>query len=81
MALHIDDPEADKLAEELARWTGAPVERAVIEALRAQLEREKANARKMARIREIQERFASHAILDDRTDDEIIGYDKDGLPS
>ena len=81
MVLRIDDPEADKLAVELARRTGAPVEQAVIEALRAQLEREKANARKMARIRQIQEHFASLPVRDDRSDDEIIGYDKDGLPS
>ena len=81
MALRIDDPEADELAEELARRTGAPVEQAVIEALRAQLAREKANARKMARIREIQEHFASLPVLDDRSDDEILGYDENGLPS
>ncbi len=49
MALHIEDPEADRLARELAEQTGAPVEEAVIKALRAQLEKEREIAREAFR--------------------------------
>jgi antitoxin VapB len=81
MTLHIDDPEADRLARELAEQIGAPMDQAVVKALRAQLAREREAARKMERIREIQEHFASLPILDDRSDDEILGYDENGLPT
>lgn len=36
MTLHIKDAEADRLARELAELTGAPVEEAVVKALRDQ---------------------------------------------
>lgn len=80
MALHIDDPEADKLAQELAKQTGAPMEEAVVKALRAQLEKEKEIARKMEAVRRISEHFQSLPVLDDRTPDEIIGYNEYGVP-
>ena len=81
MALQIDNPEVDRLAAELADLTGEPIDQAVVEALREQLEKQKKIARELAAIHEIQRRFASLPVLDDRTDDEIIGYDENGLPT
>jgi antitoxin VapB len=40
MVLHIRDPEADRLARELAARTGQPITRVVVEALRDRLKRE-----------------------------------------
>ena len=81
MTLHISDPEAVRIAQELARLKGEPLDEAVTGALRQQLEREQEIARKLARIREIQEHFASLPVLDSRSADEILGYDENGLPS
>jgi antitoxin VapB len=80
MTLHIDDPEADRLAEELAVVTGKPIDEAVTAALRAELAKQKEIARKLERIREISEHYQSLPLLDPRTPDEIIGYNEYGVP-
>lgn len=81
MGLHIDDPEADRLARELAELTGDPLDKAVTEALRERLAKQQEIARVLAEVREIQERVASLPVLDPRTPEEIIGYDENGLPA
>jgi antitoxin VapB len=81
MALQIDDPEADRLAEELAELTGKPVEQAVTQALRDQLVRQREVQRVLRRIKEISEHYTSLPVLDPRTPDEILGYDENGLPT
>jgi antitoxin VapB len=80
MALHIKDPEAAKLAHELAELKGEQVEQAVLNALRDQLARQQEIARKLERVREIQRRVAALPVLDPRTPDEIIGYNEFGVP-
>ena len=80
MTLNIKNPEADELARQLAEQTGDPLEKAVIDALRDRLEKEKEIARKLERIREISEHFQSLPVLDARTPDEIIGYNEHGVP-
>jgi antitoxin VapB len=83
MALNIKDPEADRLARELARRRGETITQAVIAALREQLGREKARKRPpgmAAQLMEIGRRYSSLPVLDDRRDDEILGYDDNGLP-
>ena len=85
MTLIINDPELDRLAQELADATGVSVEEAVRDAVKAKLmECEKPAPRKKeidwAAIREIQRAFREAPVLDDRTPDEIIGYDERGLP-
>lgn len=77
MALHIEDPEADFLANELARYTGESVAQAVIVALRERLEREKRRgqpslAEELVRIGK---ECAALPVLDGRAPDEILGYD------
>ncbi len=85
MALSIKNQETEKLARELARTTGKSLTQVVTEALRDRLVREvghKGDREQVrAEIRRIQARVAALPVLDDRTPDEIIGYDEHGLPS
>jgi len=86
MALHITNPRADKLARELAKQTGETISDAVVKALEERLERngdarQKEIERRRADIEEAVARIRKLPVLDDRTDDEILGYDEDGLPT
>lgn len=83
MALSIKNPEADRLARELARTTGESMTEAVLRALRERLQRELARSRapRLAeRLREIRERCSRLPVLDPRRPDEILGYDDSGAP-
>ena len=84
MALSIKDPEADRLAREVARMTGETLTQAVIGALRDRLAREERKRQRTESIVEdvmaIAAHFCSLPLLDARSDDEILGYDEDGLP-
>lgn len=83
MAFSIKNPEADRLARELAETTGESLTEAVLKALRERLQRVTGRRRKVG-LREdvarMQERIAGLPVLDERTDDEILGYDERGLP-
>ena len=83
MALSIKHPEADRLARELARTTGETITEAVLKAIRERLVRETGRDPDavLAEIRRIQEEVAQLPVFDDRTADEIIGYDDHGLPT
>lgn len=84
MALNIKNDEADRLARQLAESTGESLTDTVIRALRERLERVQGRARPGAlrdEIARIQERVATLAVLDDRSDEEILGYDEHGLPT
>lgn len=84
MALSIKNSEVDRLARELSEVTGETITEAISKALKERLERE-AGRPKGAQFREeinrIQNRMGRLARLDDRTDEEILGYDNHGLPS
>lgn len=82
MALSIRHPEADRLARELAACTGETLTEAVIEALRQRLKRERGRSttrRLSDELRAIRKRCAALPLLDDRSPDEILGYDDNGL--
>ncbi len=83
MAISIKDPETDRLARALAAVTGESLTDAIREALRDRLARESRRAGRgiASDVRRIQERVARLPVLDARTPDEILGYDKDGLPT
>jgi antitoxin VapB len=84
MALSIKNPETERLARELARVTGESLTEAVTEALRDRLVRETGRGRDptlLEDIRRIQEEVARLPVLDDRSPDEILGYDENGLPT
>ncbi len=83
MAFSIKNDEADGLARELAALTGESLTTAVTESLRERLERERSRSGgdRAERIRRAIERFRQLPVLDDRSADEIIGYDDHGLPT
>jgi antitoxin VapB len=83
MALSIKDPETDRLAREIAQRSGESLTEAVKTSLRERVERlrhrqEPTNLAE--RIMTIGRRCAELPELDSRSADEIIGYDKNGLP-
>ena len=85
MALNIKNPETEKLARELARWRKQGITEAVTEVLRKEVERERKKLRRddreerLRRIEEIVQEVKKLPVLDDRTPDEIIGYNDQGL--
>jgi antitoxin VapB len=83
MALSIKDPEADRLARELAKATGQTLTDAITGALRDKLRivcgDRRTEEQFVADAMKIVERSAKRPVLDDRTADEIIGYDEKGL--
>ena len=86
MALNIKDPETDRLVRELAALTGQPITEAVRDAVRDKLTATKTRRAASDKTRrrildEIAARGRARPVLDDRTPDEIIGYDDDGLPA
>jgi antitoxin VapB len=83
MALNIRNPEAERLAAELARQTGESKTEAVTKALRdrlARVRRECTKRRLADELEEIAEHCASLPVLDGRRSEEILGYDEVGLP-
>ena len=83
MALNIRNPETEKLAETLAKLTGETKTQAVTQAIRDRLDRirrHRSGRRLADELDEIAKRCSSRPVLDDRTPDEILGYDETGLP-
>ena len=83
MALNIRNPEAERLAAELARATGESKTEAVTKALRDRLvrvRRERTGRRLADELEEIAQHCASLPVLDNRRADDILGYDETGLP-
>jgi antitoxin VapB len=85
MALSLKDPETDSLARQVASLTGETLTQAVREALRERLRQEQIKRGERpwddGAIQAIIDRCAALPVLDDRTDDDILGYDENGLPS
>jgi antitoxin VapB len=85
MTLSIEAPEADLLARQLAAATGESVPDAVIHAMRERLERQnRMREDKQALINDlmaIAHHCASLPVLDTRSEDEIMGWDENGLPT
>ena len=81
MALNIKSDEAHALARELAQLTGDSMTQSVVIALREAIERRTHRAQPR---RELLGRIARHCadlpVLDDRSPEEIMGYDASGLP-
>ena len=84
MALNIRNAEAERLATAVARLAGETKTEAVTRALRDRLDRLRRgrSGRRLAdELDEIARHCARLPIRDDRSDDEILGYDDRGLPS
>ena len=83
MALNIRNPEAEKLADTLARLTGETKTDAVTKALRdrlARVRRERGRRLLADELDDLALQCAQLPVLDQRSDDEILGYDSTGTP-
>lgn len=83
MALSVKDPEADRLAREVAARTGETLTTVVVVALRERLARLRGRTRRQRLrddLRDIARRCAQLPTLDDRSAEEILAYDQRGLP-
>lgn len=80
MVLSIKNAKADQLARELAELTGESITTTVVNALHAHLELER-RRRRTRGLGDIVERFNKLPVLDPRNPDDIVGYDRHGLPS
>jgi antitoxin VapB len=84
MALNIKNAETEKLARDLARLRGEGITEALTAVLRREVERERKKPRRDDKekfhrgIEEIVQRVKRLPVLDDRTDDEILGYNEHG---
>jgi antitoxin VapB len=86
MALSIKDPEVDRMARRLARERQMTMTGAIRLALDNELKRgerfsPEERARRNAAITEIQQKIAHQGIDWSMTEDEILGYDENGLPN
>ena len=82
MALNIRNPEAEKLASDLAALTGESKTEAVRKALQdrlALMKRRRSKRRLADRLDEIAKHCASLPFLDRRTPEDML-YDEHGLP-
>jgi antitoxin VapB len=86
MALNIKNAETEQLARELARRRGQGITEALTDVLRREVERERRKPPRRdkvefhRRIQAIVDEVKKLPVLDDRTPDEIIGYNEHGLP-
>ncbi len=83
MGFVIKDPKADKLARELAAITGESLTEAVTIALeerRARLRPKPDDKTLVEDIEKIVKRLSKSPILDNRSPEEILDYDENGLP-
>jgi antitoxin VapB len=85
MPISIKAPEADRLARQLAATTGESITVAITIAMRERLEREErkreSKRQLIADVMAIADHCASLPVFDTRTEDEIMGWDENGLPS
>jgi len=84
MALNIRNRQAEELAVALARLTGETKTQAVTRALQDRLERlrrHRSGRSLAAELDDLALHCASLPILDDRSSEEILGYNDTGIPS
>jgi antitoxin VapB len=84
MALSIKNAETEQLARQIAKETGETLTEAIQKSLRERLERLEKEQRRhevvKAKLEEIVRRVHAMPILDTRSEDEILGYDENGIP-
>ncbi len=82
MAISIRNPHVERLARKLARETGTTMTDAIFQALEEKvmrIERRSGETGDLRAIMEISARSAALPTLDERSEDEILGYsDNDG---
>ena len=83
MPISIKNAETEELARELAKETGETITEVIKKSLQDRLQR--VRGRRHARglpeqVEDILQRIDALPTLDKRTEDEILGYDQDGIP-
>lgn len=86
MALSIKDPQIDRQVRTLARRLNTTMTGAIKRAVNNELERTARFSpeeieRRMAALRELRARIDRSKLDWSKTDDEILGYDENGLPT
>lgn len=85
MALEINNPEIDKLLQELVEFTGESISQALQNSLKERLDRVKVRQQEPLSIQNellrIGRECASLPVIDSRPADEILGYNTIGIPS
>ena len=80
MALNIKDPEAHRLAQELTEVTGRSMTEAVTQALKDALAKtSRATEPRLEQLEQIALHCAALPLQDERSADEILGYNDVGL--
>ncbi|HEY1937787.1 MAG TPA: type II toxin-antitoxin system VapB family antitoxin [Candidatus Angelobacter sp.] len=83
MPIHLKNPEAERLVREISHTTGETLTQAIINALKERLERLKGRRHAHSaedKLKSILQRVDHLPDLDDRSADEILGYDQHGVP-
>lgn len=78
MAISIKNPEAERKLRRVARLLGRSLTATVIKLADGKL-KELDRERRLRAVNRIVRRVKARPILDNRTADEILGYNKDGL--
>ena len=85
MALSIKSPEVERKVRQLAAVTGESITSVIMIAVDEQLKREERRRESkqflIDDLMAIAKHCASLPVLDDRSEDEIIGWDENGLPT
>lgn len=84
MALSIKNPQAEELLTKLTQFTGETKTEAITRALQERLDRLRGQDRKKSIVEtvlEIARECDKLPELDNRSAEEILGYDEDGLPT
>jgi antitoxin VapB len=83
MPLSIKNPETEELAREVSKETGESLTDAITNSLRDRLQRLRGRRHARNLVQEVDDilrRVDALPTLDDRTDEEILGYDAEGIP-
>jgi antitoxin VapB len=83
MALSIKNSETERLARQVARETGESLTEAIERALQERLQRLKQRPQgriMIEKLEDILHRVDALPTLDTRPEDEILGYDNQGMP-
>jgi antitoxin VapB len=84
MPISIKNSETEELARKLAKETGETITEVIRRSLQDRLQR--VRGRRHAKglpeqVEDILQRMDALPTLDERTEDEILGYDQDGIPA
>ena len=83
MALSIKDPETEQLVRELVHETGETITGSIAVAVRERLMRVRQVKRQRSladEVRDVAAQYRVYPLTDERSVDEILGYDEHGLP-